>query len=34
MGGGVLHDNNNDDADVTAQGRPDFVALGLRTNTH
>ena len=31
-GGGVLHDDNrdNEDADVT-QGRPDFVALGLRT---
>ena len=27
--GGVLHDN--DDADVTPKGRPDFVALGLKT---
>ncbi len=27
-GGGVLQDN--DDADVTPYGRPDFVALGLK----
>ncbi len=27
----VLHDND-DDADVTLQGRPDFVALGLKRN--
>ncbi len=26
----VLHDND-DDADVTPQGRPDFVALGLKS---
>ena len=29
VGGGVLH--NNDNADVTSQGRLDFVALGLKT---
>ncbi len=33
-GCGVLHDNNNDDADVTPQGRPDIVALGLITLTN
>ncbi len=25
----MLHDNDDDDADVTPQGRSDFVALGL-----
>ncbi len=30
--GWVLHhdDNNNDNADMTPQGRPDFVAFGLK----
>ncbi len=28
--GGVLHDDD-DNADVTPSGRPDFVALGLKT---
>ncbi len=30
VGEGVLHDDN-DDADVTPSGRPDFVTLGLIT---
>ena len=29
VGGGVFHDDN-DDADVPPQGRPDFVALRLK----
>ena len=28
-GGGVMHDDN-DNADMTPQGRPHFVALGLK----
>ncbi len=30
---GVLHDYDNDDADVTQKGRPEFIALGLKTNS-
>ena len=28
---GGMNDDNDDDADMTPQGHPDFVALGLKT---
>ena len=31
VGGGVFHEN---DADMTPEGRPDFVALGLKMGTN